>query len=105
MSPDNFEGSKRNVHTDEFRRSVVDHLLSSGKSAAQVAREFGISHEKVRQWKRRYGPQARPVDKLPPAPQTPEALARENRQLRQELARVMMQRDILKKTMAIFSEP
>ena len=33
-----------------------------------------------------------------------EELARENQQLRKELVRVTMQRDILKKTMVIFSE-
>ena len=40
------EGPKRgqkHVYTDEFRRSVVDRLLTSGKTAAQVAKEFGIS--------------------------------------------------------------
>jgi transposase-like protein len=57
----------------------------------------------LRDWKRRYGPRTSPVDA--PVPQTAEALALENRQLRKELARVTMQRDILKKTAAILSEP
>ena len=97
--------SKRKVYTEEFRRSVIDHLLTSGKSAAQVGREFGVSDSKVRVWKARYGPQASPPkDPLPPPPQSPEELARENQQLRKELLRVTMQRDILKKTMVIFSE-
>jgi transposase len=97
--------SKRKVYTEEFRRSVVDHLLSSGKSAAQVGRDFGVSDSKVRVWKARYGPQAKPpADPLPPPPQSREELARENQQLRKELVRVTIQRDILKKTMAIFSE-
>ena len=106
MSPEKLDGRpKRKVYTEQFRRSVVDHLLSSGKSAAQVGREFGVSDSKVRVWKARYGPQARPPkDPLPPPPQSPEELARENQQLRKELVRVTMQRDILKKTMVIFSE-
>ena|SRR5439155_2213134 len=105
MSPQNLNGSaRRKVYTDEFRRSVIDYLLSSGQSSAQVGREFGVSDGKVRVWKRRYGPQARPADSLPPPPQSPEELAQENQQLRKELVRVTMQRDILKKTMAIFSE-
>jgi|ERR1700704_3421594 transposase len=96
-------GKPKQIHTDEFRRSVVDHLLTSGKSAAQVAREFGISPENLRQWKLRYGPAASPVDTT--APKSPQELARENQELRKELARAIMQRDILKKTIAIVSEP
>jgi transposase len=96
---------RRKVYTEEFRRSVVDHLLTSGKSAAEVGRDFGVSDGKVRMWKKRYGPQAKPpADPLPPPPQSPEELARENQQLRRELVRVTLQRDILKKTMVIFSE-
>jgi transposase-like protein len=37
-------------------------------------------------------------------PPTPEAMAQEIQQLRKELARVTMQRDILKKSMGILSE-
>ena len=37
-------------------------------------------------------------------PKTPEEMSREIQQLRRELARVTMQRDILKKTMGILSE-
>jgi|SRR5580700_728514 transposase-like protein len=98
-------GSKRgqkHVYTDEFRRSVVDHLLASGKTAAQVAKEFGISAGNLRQWKERYGSAARPADA--DTPKTPEQLARENQELRQELARIILQRDILKKTIVIVSE-
>ena len=45
---------------------------------------------------------ARPVDG--PVPETPEEMKREIQQLRKELGRVTMQRDILKKTMGILSE-
>ena len=72
------------------------------KKAVQVAMDFGIKPWNLRDWKRRYGPTAKPADAG--LPQSPEALARENRQLRKELARVTMQRDILKKTAAILSE-
>lgn len=93
----------RKHYTEEFRRSVVDHLQSSGKTAAQVAQEFGVNLWNLRDWKRQYGAVARPVDG--PGARNKESLLRENQQLRKELARVMMQRDILKKTMGILSEP
>ena len=86
----------------EFKRSVVDHWLTSGKSAEEVAKEFGVNVWNLRDWKRQYGLGAKPVDA--PMPQTPEEMSREIRQLRKELARITMQRDILKKTMGILSE-
>ena len=91
----------RGRYTQEFKRSVVDHLLSSGKSLAQVAEEFGVNHWTLGEWKRQYGAVARAPDA--PMPATPEAMKQEIQQLRKELARVTLQRDILKKTMGILS--
>ncbi len=97
------EGSvPRKKYTEEFKRSVIDQWRSSGKSAAQIAQEFGVKVWNLRDWKRQYGAEAGPVDG--PIPQSPEAMAREIQELRKELARVRMQRDILKKSMGILSE-
>ena len=93
---------QRKRFDEEFRRSVVDHWRSSGKRLEQVAREFGVSSWTLRHWRRRYQLEAKPVDA--PLPATPEAMAQEIQQLRKELARVILQRDILKKTMGILSE-
>ena len=96
-------GSKpRTKYTEEFKRSVVDHCQTSGKTTTQVAQEFGVNVWNLRDWKRQYRLVAKPVDA--PMPQTPEAMSREIQQLRRELARVTMQRDILKKSMGILSE-
>ncbi len=92
----------RGRYTQEFQRSVVDHLLSSGKSVRQVAEEFGVNQWTLKEWKRKYGAEARAPDA--PMPATPEAMKQEIEQLRKELARVRLQRDILKKTMGILSE-
>ena len=98
----NAQPMRKKEYTDEFRRSVVDHVLNSGKPIAQVAKEFGIAAGMLRVWKMRYGR----GDSGPEAdvPKTPEQLERENLELRKELARVINQRDILKKTLAIVSE-
>ena len=96
------EFKPRKKYTEEFKRSVIDHWQTSGKSGTQVAQEFGVNLWNLRDWKRQYGPVARPVDG--PIPQTPEEMSREIQQLRKELARVTLQRDILKKTMGILSE-
>lgn len=103
MNPERQQGRRpRKTYTEEFKRSVLDHWQTSGKTGAQVAQEFGINIWNLRDWKRQYGSVARPVDG--PMPQTPEAMSWEIKQLRKELARVTMQRDILKKTMGILSE-
>ncbi len=86
----------------EFRRSVIEHWVGSGKTAAAVAKEFGVNTWNMRDWKRQY----QPVLKAPGSgqPETIEALRMENQQLRQQLIRTTSQREILKKTLAIISE-
>ena len=97
------EGRKSRKHySAEFKRSVIDQWISSGKTAAEIAQEFGVNFWNLRDWKRQYGPTVKPVDA--PLPKTSEEMSREIQQLRKELARVTMQRDILKKTMGILSE-
>jgi transposase len=96
-------GKSRGGYTEEFKRSVVDHWCHGGKTAEEVAKEFGVKVWNVRDWRRRYGPTHKPIDA--PMPETPEELKRELQQVRKELARVTIQRDILKKTMGILSEP
>jgi transposase-like protein len=41
------------VHTEEFKRSVVDHWRHSDKTAEQVAQDFGVKVWNVRNWRRR----------------------------------------------------
>lgn len=79
-----------------------ERVACSGKTAAEIAQEFGVNFWNLRDWKRQYGSSSRPVDA--PVPKSPEEMSREIQQLRRELARVTMQRDILKKTMGILSE-
>jgi transposase len=93
----------RRRYTEEFKRSAVEHWLSSGRSAERVARELGISPYNLRDWRYRYTPALKPVDA--PVPESPEAMKAEVCRLRKELARVIAQRDILKKTLGIVSEP
>ena len=96
------ERKVRTRYTEEFKRSVIDHWINSGKSTAEIAQEFGVNFWNLRDWKRQYGPSVKPIDA--PIPKTAEEMSREIQQLRKELARITMQRDILKKTMGILSE-
>ena len=85
-------------HDEAFKRAAVELLVSSGKPPKQIAQELGVSIWNLRDWKKRYAPVSAKVRTLDQA----EA---ENRALREELQRVKIQRDILKKTLGIISAP
>jgi len=83
-------------YDETFKRQAVENWLRSSRPGTQVARELGISYPALKDWKRRYFGDA--------TPSRPD-LAAENRALKAELQRVREQRDILKKTLGILSEP
>lgn len=86
--------SKR--YDEAFKRQAVEHWIQSGKPGTQIAAELGVSYPSLKDWKRHYWGEAMPGGA---------DLAAENRALKAELARVREQRDILKKTLGILSEP
>ena len=83
-------------YDEAFKRQAVENWIKTGQPGTQIAAELGVSYPSLKDWKRRYWGNA-----------TPERadLETENRALRAELARVREQRDILKKTVGLFSEP
>ena len=83
-------------YDEAFKRQAVEHWLKSGQKGTQIAAELGVSYPSLKEWKRRYVGDALPVRA---------DLAAENRALKAELTRVREQRDILKKTLGILSEP
>jgi transposase len=83
-------------YDEEFKKQAVENWIKSGKPGTQIAAELGISYPSLKDWKERYHGAAIPQR---------DTLEAENRALRRELARVSEQRDILKKTVGIFTEP
>jgi len=83
-------------YDEAFKQAAVANWIKTGQSGTKIAAELGISYPSLKEWKRRYYGEA-----------TPERadLAAENRALKAELARVREQRDILKKTLGIVTEP
>ena len=79
-----------------FKQAAVENWIKSRQPGTQIAAELGISYPSLKEWKRNYNGTAMPEHG---------DLAAENRTLRAELARVREQRDILKKTVGIFTEP
>jgi len=86
----------RRKYNSQFKREAVKHWLASGKSAQAIAQELGIGAERLYSWKQQYSPLS--------ADETADLRA-QLEAARQELARVTEQRDILKKTLGIVSEP
>jgi transposase len=101
-------GQEGRHFTDEFKTEAVALLVSSGRPLVQIAGELGISPSMLRNWRTRSGGQKAGSAPHPrPASATPSVLdpAAEISRLCRENDRLRMERDILKKAVAIFSEP
>ena len=92
----------KKTYSSEFKLEALRLLETTGKSAASLERELGIGQGGLTRWKRaqdREGKHAFPGHgRLTPEREHLKQLERENEILRQE-------RDILKKAVAIFSQP
>lgn len=96
----------RRSFTDEFKQEAVSLLVSSGRPLTQVARELGIQPSMLRHWRDDWqakGTVSRPTGRSSSGGTSVEHA--EIRRLEKELARAQMERDILKKAIAIFSGP
>jgi transposase len=79
-----------------FKREAVTLWLNSGKSARQIAADLGVEERHLYLWKKTHAPVR---------PNSPGQLESELAALRRENAYLRQQRDILKKTLGILSEP
>jgi transposase len=86
----------RRGFTTEFKRDAVDLVRSTGRPIAQIARELGIYDSTLGNWVR----QDR-IDRGEAEGLTTEERAR-LRQLEAENARLRMERDLLKRTVAFW---
>jgi transposase len=85
----------------EYKLEAVRLVLERGVSVAQAARDLGLHINSLRKWVRDH--QADPQHAFPgEGRQKPEAA--ELTQLRREVARLKMERDILKKAAAYFAK-
>jgi len=95
--------NKKRQFTQEFKKEAVEYSLSSGKTTEEVARDLGISPHNLKRWRFQYrkdGELAFPGH------------GRENftpqdekvRKLQKELQDTTIERDILKKALAIFTK-
>lgn len=96
----------RRQFDETFKREAVQNWLASGKSAETIAQELGLNSNLLYAWKKTFAPGAAGGRAAPGAkPGSPADLQSQLDAARRELARVREQRDILKKTLGILSEP
>ena len=94
--------SKRKSYTREFKVETVKLVTEGGANAAEVARDMGIHPNTLYKWIHEFS--AKPEASFPGKGNLACSEAETNRQLKRELDRVKMERDILKKALTIFSK-
>ena len=101
------EGRQRRSFTDDYKRQAVDLVASSGRSIGSVAKELGLRDSVLRRWVEQRGAGREPTaaSRRPTTQATlPSAdHAAEIARLQRENERLRMERDILKKSIAIFA--
>ena len=99
------EGRQRRSFTDDYKWQAVDLVASSGRSIGSVAKELGLRDSVLRRWVEQRGARLEPTAATR-RPTTQAALpsadhAAEIARLQRENERLRMERDILKKSIAI----
>jgi transposase len=81
--------------TEDFRLDAVKQITDRGHSVADVSKRLGVSTHSLYGWMKRYA--------VAPTMVVKEDQSAEIKRLKQELARVTEERDILKKATAYFA--
>ena len=92
---------KRKTYSREFKVETVKLITERGESVSQVALDMGIHENTLYKWIRELS--AKPQEAFPGKGHMVSE-AEELRRLKKENERLKMERDILKKAMAIFSQ-
>ena len=87
----------RRKFSREFKLSAVQLVNQQGYSVPEAARSLGVDPNSVRGWIEKFGSEKET------APAGEGAVQAELRPLRKENARLLMERDILKKAAAFFA--
>jgi len=93
---------RRRIYTNEFKLEAIQLVQSQGGNASAVARNLGIDPNTLNRWIREV--KADSEYAFPGLGNLKEP-KKELYELRKELADTKMERDILKKALAIFSKP
>src|SRR3979490_3424442 len=99
------EGRQRRSFTEEYKRQAAELVVSSGRSITSVAKDLGLRDSVLRRWveKLRQEPASAARRPTTQATQMPADQGASIARVRQENERLRMERNILKKSIAIFA--
>jgi transposase-like protein len=107
------QGAKHPMHDEAFKEQAVLLMAEGTRSIEALARELGVSAKTLRNWRQRYGAAGDGVRSAQTSLRVcaqgdgargPVALAAEVARLQADLRHVTIQRDILKKALAIVGQ-
>ena len=90
-------------YAEEFKLEALELLKSSGKTARQIERDLGITPGLPVKWRDRYQVISKEAEQVHLELSDMEAARREIKRLQRRLVEVEEEREILKKTINIFS--
>jgi transposase len=91
----------RRTFTKDFKTSAAKLVTEQGYTITKAAQSLGVNQASVRHWMRLY---TTATNGSADPPTDPVLLAAENRRLREENRRLLMEREILKKATAFFAK-
>lgn len=92
--------TKRRKYDDSFKREAVNLSWQSDKSVREIAEELGISKDLLYQWRNKFEQEEKQGESSSRSQDSKKEILR----LQKELAETKLERDILKKALAIFSK-
>ena len=92
---------ERRKFTPEFKREAVKLAAQPGRSLSAVARELGVERSVLKRWVDNFAAGRYEKDRALPLKS---AQQKELEQLRRDLAKARMERDILKKALGYFAK-
>jgi transposase len=90
-------------YAEEFKLEALELLKSSGKTSRQIERDLGITPGLLVKWRDRYRVISKEAEQAHLELSDMEAAKREIKRLQRRLTEVEEEREILKKTINIFS--
>ncbi|HSW55205.1 MAG TPA: transposase [Ignavibacteriaceae bacterium] len=92
---------KRRRYDKEFKISAVKMILEEGMNTAQVSRDLGVNENSLYKWKREY---VSDQQNAFPGKGRMKPEEEELRELRKQVKRLEMERDILEKAIGYFTK-
>jgi transposase len=94
-------GGQHRPYTRQFREQAMQLVVREGQEPTRVARELGMPNSTLHQWLQKAG-WRKPVEQGPLS-DDPAVLAAQVKELRRQVKRLEMEKDILKKATAYFA--